>query len=74
MVWVTWMVLALELYALVGAAFAPFFAWRGAARLDPTAHDGTWGFRLLLLPGALALWPILLVSWWRASWEPGRSA
>jgi hypothetical protein len=47
------------LYAAVGAAFAiPFvFVWSGL--LDAGAKAGTLGFRLAILPGAIALWPIV---------------
>jgi len=55
----TTIVHALTGYVLAGVMFAVFFALRGAARLDPLARDGTWGFRLLLLPGAMMLWPVL---------------
>lgn len=58
---------ALRLYAAVGALFAVAFAWRGAGALDPAARAGSWGFRLLILPGSAALWPVLLVLWARAS-------
>jgi hypothetical protein len=50
----------LEAYLLIGVGFAVWFASRGAARLDPIAGSGTVGFRLLLVPGATALWPYLL--------------
>jgi hypothetical protein len=53
-------------YAGIGAAFAAAFAAWGAGRIDPVARHGTWGFRLLILPGAVALWPLLLVRWRRA--------
>ena len=65
---------ALQLYAGVGALFAVPFAWRGAGALDPAAHTGSWGFRLLILPGAAALWPVLLVLWARASGPRGTEA
>ena len=43
-----------------GLVFALWFAWRGAAGLDPVAAGGSRGFRLLVIPGAAALWPLLL--------------
>lgn len=55
------------IYLLAGALFAIPFAWRGAGVLEPVAREGTPGFRLLILPGALTLWPLLLVRWWRAT-------
>jgi hypothetical protein len=60
-----------ELYAVLGALFAAPFAWRLAARIDPVAATGTLGFRLLILPGAAALWPWLLVRVLRA--RPARA-
>ena len=54
-------------YAAVGLLFAgPFAAW-GAGRTDPVARHGTWGFRILVIPGAAALWPLLAWLWVRAS-------
>ena len=46
-------------YFTIGLLFALPFALRWAGRLDPVAARGTWGFRLLLLPGAVVLWPWL---------------
>jgi hypothetical protein len=57
----------LEAYLVLGALFALPFALFGAGRLDPAAARGTWGFRVLVLPGAMALLPWLL--WW---WVRGR--
>ena len=53
-------------YTLVGVVFALAFAWRGAAAVDPVARHGTLGFRMLIVPGAALLWPLLAVRWWRA--------
>jgi hypothetical protein len=55
------LVRALELYLVLGFGFALWFAARGAGRLDPAAQSGSWGFRLLVLPGATLLWPLLAV-------------
>lgn len=52
-------------YLLAGVVFAVYFAWRGAGRIDAAAGRGTWGFRLLLLPGATLLWPWLGWRVWR---------
>ncbi len=49
-------------YATAGVAFAVYFARSGASRLDPAATDATIGARLLWMPAAAALWPLLL---WR---------
>lgn len=55
------------LYLTVGLVFAVAFAARGASRVDHNAKGGPLGFRLLIVPGAAALWPVLLVKWVRAA-------
>ena len=52
-----------EAYLVFGLLFAVAFVVWGAARIDAVAQDGTRGFRLLLAPGAVLLWPVLLVKW-----------
>lgn len=58
------------LYCLVGALFAVLFVLFGAAKIDPDAVGATWGFRLLILPGATLLWPVLLLRWIRGAQPP----
>ncbi|MBI1237854.1 MAG: hypothetical protein GC199_00780 [Alphaproteobacteria bacterium] len=50
-------------YGGVGAAFAILFLTFGVARVDPAAQGTSTAFRLLILPGVVALWPLLLVRW-----------
>jgi hypothetical protein len=47
------------LYVVAGLLFALWFVTAGLARVDESARDAGWGLRLLLLPGAVALWPLL---------------
>jgi len=59
-----------ETYVGIGALFAlPFVTW-GVDRIDPQAQGAPWGFRLLILPGALLLWPLLLMRWASGSMAP----
>ncbi|MEM6455151.1 MAG: hypothetical protein AAF772_08665 [Acidobacteriota bacterium] len=57
------LVLVAGLYAALGLVFAVPFAVRGAPRVDPAAQGGTWGFRLLIVPGAALFWPLLARRW-----------
>lgn len=59
-------------YLVVGVPFAIAFAARGAAAIDAVAEHAGWGFRLLILPGAAALWPLLLIKWIAAARTPER--
>lgn len=51
--------LAFGAYAGLGALFAAWFVTAGAARLDPAARGLPLQARLILWPGAVALWPLL---------------
>jgi hypothetical protein len=50
--------------------FALFFVTKGAGKIDPTAKNGTIGFRLLIIPGTMAFWPLLARRWWQGMTEP----
>ncbi len=64
---VEFLVQSVQLYAIVGLLFSLAFAWKGAAVVDPVATHATLGFRVLLLPGAALLWPLLAHRWWKAA-------
>jgi len=57
-------------YAALGLVFGLIFVTRGAGRIDPNATEGTIGFRILILPGVIALWPMLLLRWVRGRPAP----
>jgi hypothetical protein len=58
-------VVVLSGYAAVGALFAIVFVSRGISRIDGQAAGASLGFRLMVLPGVTALWPVLLHRWIR---------
>ena len=51
-------VYALTTYACVGLLFALAFVWVGVERMDSQAHGAGVGFRLLILRGVAAFWPL----------------
>ena len=55
--------ITLGIYLACGLLFAVPFALFGVKKIDPHAAQGSWGFRLLILPGTLAFWPLLLRRW-----------
>jgi hypothetical protein len=59
--------LVLGAYALVGVLVAGIFVLRGVSTVDAAAARSGLGFRLVILPGCAALWPMVLGWWWRRS-------
>lgn len=57
-------------YLAIGLAFAIGFVVRGVGRVDAAAADGSVAFRVLLVPGATALWPLLARRWRHATGAP----
>ena len=65
-----WIVALALLYLGVGILVAPYVIYRGSARFDPVVAESTRGFRLLILPGAILLWPVLLRLFLQATGVP----
>lgn len=62
----TWLVRAAGLYLAVGLVLSLPLHARGLARIDPAVRGaGVW-FRVLVTPGLVALWPLLVGKWRRA--------
>ena len=66
----TALVWATAIYVLLGLFFALAFVSFGVTRVDVAARGTGLGFRLLILPGVAALWPLLLRRWLRGAPEP----
>lgn len=50
-------------YFTLGVVFAIPFALWGAKKVDPMAREGTWCFKVFLVPGGALFWPFLLKRW-----------
>ncbi len=60
---VTIILLGLAVYAAIGVGFAIAFVVWGVGRVDVAARNAGPGFRLLIMPGVAALWPLMLRRW-----------
>ena len=61
------LLLAAGLYLPRGFLFGLAFVTAGVTRVDPAARGTSPAFRLVILPGSVALWPILLTKWVRTA-------
>ena len=54
-------------YLICGFIFAIPFIIKGVTAIDPDGAHGTkWGFRLIIIPGTMVFWPLLLKKWIKA--------
>jgi len=63
-------VYSLYAYTALGVAFALAFVTVGVKRIDAQAVGSNVGFRLLIFPGSVAFWPLLLRRWVSGKEEP----
>lgn len=63
-------VVLLALYFLIGMLLGIPFVIAGAQKIDPAAQGAKWRFRLIILPGVCAFWPLLLMRWMRGIKTP----
>jgi hypothetical protein len=59
--------IGLALYAAAGIAVAAAFVAFGVTRVLPGPVPVSVGARILIFPGAAALWPYVLVRWLTSS-------
>jgi hypothetical protein len=54
------------IYLLLGLLFVIPFLLKGLTTVDESAHGGTIGFKIIIIPGVIVFWPLLLRRWIRA--------
>ncbi len=60
---ILFLLVGLAVYAVLGMAFAVPFLCRGIQAIDPATVRSPKHVRLLLLPGVVVVWPVLLRRW-----------
>ena len=53
----------LYIYFGIGLVFMVFFLAKGIEKIDASVKGSSFRFRLLMVPGIVAFWPILLQKW-----------
>lgn len=57
-------------YTCMGVVLAVAFLSRGVVLVDPAARGSGLGFRLIIMPGCVLLWPVVAVWWAKALRSP----
>ena len=55
------------IYLAAGLVFAIPFVTKGVTQIDEGATGSKWGFRIIIIPGVMVFWPLLLKKWLKAS-------
>lgn len=65
------LILALAgLYVSLGVFVALGVLLGGLGKIDHAVSESTWGFKMLVVPGLAALWPLMLMRWIRGTGHP----
>ncbi len=54
--------LLMGIYLVIGLIFGIYFIIYGAQKLDDGVSGSPWHFKLILLPGSILLWLVLLIK------------
>jgi hypothetical protein len=54
---------AISVYLIGGFIFAVIFIVKGVDKLDEGARGSSFGFRIIIIPGTVIFWPLLLKKW-----------
>lgn len=55
------------IYLAFGLLFAIPFVIKGVQKVDEGAQGGSIGFRIIIIPGTMVFWPLLLKRWMNAA-------
>ncbi len=59
--------IVLAVYMMAGIAFTILFQIKGLSKIDEGVHGSTIGFRIIIIPGCIVFWPVLLKRWIKVS-------
>jgi hypothetical protein len=57
------LLLMAAVYLLAGIVFTIFFQAKGLSKIDEGVHGSSWGFRIIIIPGCIVFWIVLLRKW-----------
>lgn len=64
------LLISISIYLVIGFIFAIVFIIRGVTAIDEGAKGSGLGFRIIIIPGVMVFWPMLLKKWIRSVKHP----
>lgn len=60
------------IYLALGVLFVIPFLMKGLNKIDEGANGSTIGFKIIIIPGVIVFWPVLLSKWMKKKTYPQR--
>ena len=58
-------------YLVLGIFFIIPFLIKGMSKVDEGTHGSTIGFKIIIIPGVIVFWPVLLSKWMKGNRNHG---
>ena len=65
------LLIIVAVYLVVGVLFVIPFLMKGLTKVDEGAQGSTIGFKIIIIPGVIVLWPLLLSKWMKSNLNHG---
>ena len=59
------------IYLVIGVLFVIPFLMKGLNKVDEATHGSTIGFKIIIVPGVIVFWPVLLSKWMKSNLNHG---
>ena len=59
------------IYLALGVLFVIPFLMKGLTKVDEGAQGSTIGFKIIIIPGVIVFWPVLLSKWMKSNLNHG---
>ena len=59
--------IVIAIYLALGFIFSIAFITKGVEKIDKGAHGASFGFWIIIIPGTMIFWPLLLRKWLNSS-------
>ena len=65
------LLIIVAIYLVLGVLFVFPFLMKGLNTVDEGANGSTIGFKIIIIPGVIVFWPVLLSKWMKSNLNHG---